>query len=261
MLPPLLSLDRPVVIAHRGGSRLRPENTMAAFEHAVSLGVDAIECDVHLSRDNEVVVIHDDLLDRTTDARGPVSALTARELAHVDAAASFTDLEGRTAFRGTGLGVPRLADVLDRFPDLPVVVEIKGEQTEAARRVVDVIRQTASLHRVIIGGFSERVLNAVRAEEPAIATSASSREARSALRRSWCWLAPRRTGCRLFQLPLRLRGRQILTRRLVQCARRAGMPVQVWVVDEVDEMRMILDWGVTGIITDRPDLALAAVRR
>src|SRR5690606_21650247 len=85
MPSPLLSLDTPVVIAHRGGAGLRPENTMAAFEHAVSLGVDAVECDVHLARDGEVVVIHDDTLDRTTDARGPGPALTAAEPARGEA--------------------------------------------------------------------------------------------------------------------------------------------------------------------------------
>lgn len=261
MPSPLLSLDTPVVIAHRGGAGLRPENTMTAFEHAVSLGVDAVECDVHLARDGEVVVIHDDTLDRTTDARGPVSALTAAELARVDAGASFVDASGGAPWRGAGIGVPRLADLLDRFTDLPVVIELKGEQPEIVAPVLDLIARTGSEHRVVIGGFSHAVLDAVRAGAPGIVTSASSREARAALRRSWCWLAPRRTGCRLFQLPLRLRGRSILTPRLVRCARRAGLPVQVWVVDAPEEMRMLLDWGVTGIITDRPDIAVTVVPR
>ena len=76
MLSRLLSLDEVSAIAHRGGSKIRPENTFAAFDHAVALGADAIECDVHLSRDGEVVVIHDPTLDRTTDATGPVSAMS-----------------------------------------------------------------------------------------------------------------------------------------------------------------------------------------
>lgn len=257
----LLSLDAPVVIAHRGGAKLRPENTMPAFEHAASLGVDGIECDVHISKDGEVVVIHDDTLNRTTDARGPVSALTAAELARVDAAATFTDADGRSSFRGQGVGVPRLVDVLQRFPTMPVVVELKGDRPDVATRVLDVIRRTGSEDRVILGGFSQRVLSAVRAGAPAIVTSASRVEVQSAIRRSWCWLPLRSTGCRLFQVPLRLGRRQVLTRRLVRAARRAGLPVQVWVVDEAAEMQMILDWGVTGIITDRPDVALATVRR
>src|SRR5438874_310131 len=88
-LSDLLSLSRVVVIAHRGGSKLRPENTMAAFDYGFALGADAVECDVHLSRDGEVVVIHDSTLDRTTDSTGPVAGLTADELARVDAGFRF----------------------------------------------------------------------------------------------------------------------------------------------------------------------------
>src|SRR5215510_2479468 len=98
-------------IAHRGGSKLRPENTLAAFDHALSLGVDGLECDVHLSSDGEPVVIHDPTLDRTTDATGPVSAQTAKTLAGVDAGAKFAAGDARP-YCGAGIGVPRLAEVL-----------------------------------------------------------------------------------------------------------------------------------------------------
>ena len=98
MIRRLLSLTEPAVIAHRGGSKLRPENTLAAFDHAASLGVDGLECDVHLSRDGEPVVIHDPTLDRTTDASGPVSALTADELARVDAGYRFGEAEAEVFF-------------------------------------------------------------------------------------------------------------------------------------------------------------------
>ncbi len=85
----LLSFDRVVAIAHRGGSALRPENTILAFDHAVSLGVDGLECDVQLSRDDEVVVIHDPTVQRTTDGTGAVRDFTADELARLDAGAQF----------------------------------------------------------------------------------------------------------------------------------------------------------------------------
>lgn len=259
MLSPLLSLEAPAVVAHRGGSKLRPENTMLAFAHAVSLGVDAIECDVHLSRDGEVVVIHDDTLDRTTDRDGAVSALTASELAATDAAARFS-VDGGYPYRGQGVGVPRLTEVLETFPTIPVIIEIKGVQPAVARRALDVIRAARAESRVIVGGFDDGVLSSVRATAPEIVTSASRVEVQSALRRSWFGLSPRRPGYRLFQIPLRLRGRQILRRPLVRAARRAGIPVQAWIVDSEEDIRMIVEWGVTGIITDRPDVALNVVR-
>ncbi len=161
----LLSLSRPSAIAHRGGAKLRPENTLAAFEHAVSLGVDACECDVHLSADGEVVVIHDATLDRTTNARGSVERMTARELAQVDAAHAF-GADAGFPFRDRGVGVPRLADLLDRFRSVPWIVEVKGGRPEVAARVVALIRDLGAFDRVVIGAFSQDVLNAVRRLAP-----------------------------------------------------------------------------------------------
>jgi glycerophosphoryl diester phosphodiesterase len=249
-----------VAIAHRGGSKLNPENTMAAFAHAVLLGVDAIECDVHLSRDREVVIIHDDTLDRTTNASGPVSALRADELARVDAGFHFGADLGFPR-RSQAISVPRLADALSRWPEMPFVIEIKGDRPEDVDVVLGVIREARAGDRVIVGGFSHRLLGAVRAVAPEVATSASRTEVQSALRRSWFRLRPRRTGFDVFQVPYRLRGRQILTPGFIRAARRASVPVQAWVIDDPTEMRMLLDWGVTGIISDRPDIAVAETRR
>jgi len=259
----LLSLETPVVIAHRGGARLRPENTMTAFEHAVALGVDAVECDVHLSKDGEVVVIHDGTVDRTTDASGAVSAFTAGELARMDAAWSFLDLEGRPSFRQRGIGVPRLDDVLGRCPTTAFVLELKGDDPAIVAPVLEVIRRRGRERDVVLGGFSHAVLSAVRAQAATIPTSASSVEVHAAVRRAWFRLAPRRTGCQLFQMPFHYQGRQVIRRPLARAARRAGLPVHAWVVDDPAEMRTLLAWGVTGLITDRPDLArevIASVR-
>src|SRR5215472_3119853 len=120
----LLARDRVVAIAHRGGSALRPENTLAAFDHALTLGVDGLECDVHLSSDDEIVVIHDDTLTRTTDLTGRVASHTARELARADAGCHFHEAAG-APFRGRGIGVPRLVDLLERTPTTPVTIELK----------------------------------------------------------------------------------------------------------------------------------------
>lgn len=255
VLTRLTSLSTVVAIAHRGGAKLRPENTMPAFEHAVSLGVDALECDVHLSRDGEVVVIHDPTLDRTTNAHGQVAQWRAHDLAQTDAAHQFGP-ESMFPYRGQGIGVPRLDDVLRRWPTMPVVVEIKGERADLAGRVLEVIREHRADDRVIVGGFSQAVLSEVRRIEPRLLTSASSAEVQAALRRSYFFIAPRRTGFTLFQAPVRLAGKTILSRQFVSTARRAGIPVQAWVVDDESEMRRLVDWGVTGLISDRPDTAV-----
>jgi glycerophosphoryl diester phosphodiesterase len=258
MLSRLLSIHDVVVIAHRGGSRLRPENTMAAFDHAASLGVDGLECDVHLSRDGEPVVIHDATLDRTTSDTGPVAERTAEELADVDAGFHFAD-GPRFPYRGAGLGVPRLSDLLARHPGLPLVIEIKGGAPETARRVLEVVRAAGALDRVLVGSFSDGPLAEVRRMAPAVPTSASRLEVQDAVRRSLLRLTPRAPGYAIIQAPYRLRGRKVFGRGFVRAARRAGIPVQAWIVDLEDDMRRLLDWGVTGLISDRPDVALRVV--
>ncbi len=259
MIETLVSLDRLIAVAHRGGSALRPENTIAAFDHACELGVDAAECDVHLSRDEEPIVIHDPTLDRTTDAAGPVQSRTAEELARVDAGFHFGAADGYP-YRGRSLGIPRLRDLLARYPDLPFIVEIKGGSLRAAERTVEVLRASGSFDRVIVGGFNHQVLEKVRTLAPTLFTSASQQEAREALTRSHFRLRPRRPGFRILQMPFRLRGRQMFRRSFVRTVRRAGVPVQAWVVDDPHVMRQLILWGVTGIISDRPDIAVEVVR-
>jgi glycerophosphoryl diester phosphodiesterase len=255
----LLSLVRPVAIAHRGGSALRPENTLAAFDHAVALGIDALECDVRLSADGEPVVIHDATLDRTTDLAGPVDALTAAALARADAGYRF-GADAGFPLRGAGIGVPRLAELLQRTAGVPIIVEIKGDDAGAAHRTLDVIAEARAEDRVVVAGFSHAVLTAVRRRAPDLVTSASRVEVQAALRRAVVWLRPRRPAFRLVQAPLRLRGRRVLTRTFVRVLRRAALPVQAWIVDDAAEMRLILEWGVTGLISDRPDRAVDVVK-
>jgi glycerophosphoryl diester phosphodiesterase len=257
---PLVSLTDLVAIAHRGGSKLRPENTAVAFDHAASLGVDGFECDVHLSRDGEPIVIHDPTLDRTTDAAGPVRALTAAELSRVDAGHHFNPAAG-FPFRGRAGGVPRLVDLLARHHDLPWIVEIKGDRPETAEAVLDVIRDRRATGRVIVGGFNRAVLDTVRRGEPEIVTSASRDEVEVAMARIRAGQPPVPGGYKLFQIPLRLDGQQTLHQPFVEAARRAGIPVQAWIVDEPADIEMLVKWGVTGIISDRPDVAVELVER
>lgn len=256
----LLSLDRVVVIAHRGGSLLRPENTIVAFDHAVSLGVDGLECDVQLSRDGEVVIIHDPTVDRTTGGSGSVSSFTADELARLDAGAKF-GADAGWPYCGQDIGVPTLRTFLKRYEGLPLVVEVKGDDPEVADRALTLIRDARAEDRVIIAGFSEVVMAHVRREVPHIPTSASRPEVRSARIRSFFGLKPRLTGYGVLQVPFRFRGRQVLWRGYVRAARRAEMPVHAWIVDQPEDLQTVIGWGVTGLISDRPDLAVEAARR
>jgi len=251
---------RPLVFGHRGGAGLAPENTFAAFERGIAEGVDGLELDVRLARDGEVVVCHDPTLDRTTDTTGPVSALSSRELAGVDAGYRFMTGDGVWPFRGRGVGVPLLRAVLTRFPSHPLIVEIKGAEVELARRTVAIVRETGAVDRVCIGSFRRAVLDEVRRLEPRLVTGAASDEVRWALYRSWFGLFPRRVPYKALQVPQRREGQHVVTGRFLRGAHRAGVPVQVWVVDQASDIERLLGLGVDGIITDRPDVAVPAVQ-
>lgn len=255
----LLSLDRVAAIAHRGGSTLRPENTLLAFDHAVSLGADGLEFDARCSKDGEVVVIHDPTLQRTTNGTGPVKNFTADELARFDAGAQFGKDRGYP-YRGQGIGIPTLRTMLSRYSQMPAIVEIKGDDTAVADRTLDVIREARAEDRVILAGFSHAVIAHIRRVAPHMPTSGSRREVKSGRLRSMCRMKLRLTGYHMLGVPFRFAGRQILTRAYTQAALRAGIPVYSWVVDRPEDLATIIAWGVTGLISDRPDLAVEAAR-
>jgi glycerophosphoryl diester phosphodiesterase len=202
-----------------------------------------------------VVVIHDATLDRTTDAAGPVGALTAAELAQVDAGHLFDSAAG-FPWRGRGEGVPRLADVLAEHPALPFIIEVKGDDPAVARAAVDVVRRAGALDRVCFGGFSDSTLAAVREAAPGVCSSGATEEIRRALYRSYLWLSPGRVSYQAFQVPETSKGTRVVSRRFVRAARRAGIVTHVWTVNTPEDMRRLKAWGIDGVITDRPEMAL-----
>jgi glycerophosphoryl diester phosphodiesterase len=259
VLHPFFSSPRPLVFAHRGGSALAPENTIAAFENGLALGADGLELDVQLSRDGIVVVHHDAMLERTTNLQGPVSERTAGELSRADAGFFFRD-RGGFPFRGRGIGVPTLADVLLKHREARVIVELKGDRMELARATVETIRAAGAIDRVCLGAFGARILRAARSFEPALATSASGSEVRWALYRSWCRLPASRVRYAGYQIPEWAGRTHVVTPRFIAAAHRARLGVQVWTVDEPADAGRLLEWGVDALITDRPDLIVPLVQ-
>jgi len=237
---------------------LTPENTIAAFDRGLAEGADGLEFDVRLSRDGVPVVIHDATLDRTTDAAGPVAAHTARELAGVDAGHHFQPAQG-FPWRGRGAGVPTLREVLDRYRVCPLIVELKEDRRELVAAAVDEIRRADAGGRVCLGSFHWRAIGMARRMAPEIATSASGPEIRLSIWVSKLGLPVWRPPFDAYQVPEFRHDVTIVTERFVAMARRAGVPVQVWVVDGVDDIRRLLGWGVEGIISDRPDIACREV--
>ena len=234
---------------------LGPENTLAAFDLGMAAGADGLELDVHLSADGIPVVHHDERLERTTDGSGPIASRTAAELARVDAAHHFA-VAGRFAFRGQGIGIPSLREVLNRYRDARIIVEMKVDDPALGHAVLREVRAADAVDRVCAAGYGARAIRAVRNAEPALATSATLGEVRRALRRTWlCWPA-RRVDYRGYQIP-ELAGRiRVVSPRFVRYAHDGNLKVQVWTVDTEPHMRRLLGWGVDALISNRPDLAV-----
>jgi glycerophosphoryl diester phosphodiesterase len=251
-----LNSSRPQVFAHRGGCALGPENTIAAFDLGLAAGADGLELDVHLSSDGVVVVCHDDTLDRTTDGTGRLALRSAAELSRLDAGCRFVDAHGASPFRAQGIGIPMLRDVLRRYRDVPVIVEMKLDSRQMGVAVAEAVRGAGAVDRVCAAGYGARSLAAVRSELPELATSASHPEVRLGLYRSWAGIPVRRAPYDAYQVPELAGFLRVVSPRFVKHAHLAGVKVQVWTVDDEPDMARLLDWGVDGLISNRPDLAV-----
>lgn len=240
------------VIAHRGGAGRAPENTIAALAGAAALGADAVELDVHLSRDGEVVVVHDATVDRTTGSRGRVRDHTASELARLDAAATFTPAGGHGfPFRGRGIGIPRLADVIAAVPDMPLLIEVKV--AEALAPTVQLLERTGTVRRAVIAAADWRAVAPARGG--VLRTGASTRDLTRLL---FSPVPPAALPYDAVCAPERHWGVPLPMHYLVARARRAGVVTHVWTVNDVAAARRYWRMGVAGIITDVPDMMAAA---
>lgn len=225
---------------------------MAAFELAVDAwGVDMIETDAHLTADGKVVLIHDPTVDRTCDGRGRVASMTYREVQALDAGFHFRDPQGNPSFRDRGVSVPTLDQVLEAFPHTRVNVETKS--AEVAGPLVEVIRRHKAAHRVLVAAEVEAWRNDARGYEGPWGAS------RRDIARFWLvnhvrMVARFEPGFDVLQVPESWFGLRVVTPRFVAQAHRLNIAVHVWVVDDERDMRRLIDWGVDGIQTDRPDI-------
>lgn len=251
------------VIAHRGGKHLWPENTHLAFQKAAAMGVDALEMDVHISADGVLVVLHDDTVDRTTNGRGRVATMTLAELQKLDAGYHWSPDGGTTfPYRGQGLTIPTLEDVFRALPELRMVVEIKPSDRAAARLLCELIGQYRMQARVLVASFQEAPLRAFRAHCSEVATSAARLETTRFVLLSKIFLSRTLSpGFQSLQVPPSSSGITIMTPRFVRAAHARNLKVECWTINDPARMQQYINWGVDGIVTDRPDLLLQLLGR
>ncbi|HYB91584.1 MAG TPA: glycerophosphodiester phosphodiesterase [Candidatus Binataceae bacterium] len=231
-------------IAHRGASGKNPENTLSAFRAAIGAGADMCELDAHLTRDGAIVVMHDDAVDRTTDGTGAIASLTLAELKHLDAAAKFPT----GAFRGER--IPTLDEVFAVMAGrCGLNIELKAPGME--RQISAMMRANSALENSIVSSFHWKTLEKIRAVDPEIRIA----------------LLAQKDPAQLLDAAARMKAYSInprfdmVTHGLCASAHERNLKVLAWTVDDPEAMRILIDAGVDGIITNYPDRLAAVLGR
>jgi glycerophosphoryl diester phosphodiesterase len=246
---PLLDMSARPVIAHRGASADAPENTLEAFRLAVEQGCDAFELDVRLTRDGEVVLMHDPTLLRTCAHAGEVATMTLAEIQAADAGAGYVASDGSRPWRGRRVTAPTLRAVLRAFPALPILIELKVPEVQQA--VARVLGEEGALERCVVASFRHRALEHLR--QGPVLLGADRRDVTALVARTRLFLPVAKPRCLLYAVPWRWKERiEVPRRRFISAAARHGRPVHVWTVDDPAVARELWRRGVCGIITNRP---------
>lgn len=235
--------------AHRGASEVAPENTLAAFRQAVRMGTDGIECDIHATKDGVYVVCHDDTIDRTSNGSGRIAEKTYAELCHYDFG-SWKDMQ----FAGEKL--PTLEQMLEVVGGLRIInIEVKDlrdNTREDIEAFYAILTRHGVVDRVLVSSFRLEILKDLKRYYPNLRTAylyvdAADKAAMEAAVDSGCFAIHPSGGN--------------LTPELVDEAHRKGLAVNVWTIDNEEEMRRLAGWGCDGLITNRPEAALRVLGR
>ena len=260
---PFTDIDDVLVIAHRGGRGLWPENTLYAFEEAIRLGVDVLEFDVHCTSDSVMVVIHDATIDRTTDGSGRVEDQTWDQIQKLDAGYRWTNDEGQSyPYRDTGLRIPTFEDVLKTFPDARMNIELKASKEHAREMFLSLIKAHHSPDLTIIASFQSETILYVRENNPQMATAATIGSTFLFWVLNSAYLSfSYSPDAQAFQVPPSIFDLPVVSSSFVQGAHDLNVKVHVWTINDQQEMKRLLETGVDGIMTDYPDRLLSLLGR
>jgi len=261
-----LGVTHPLVVAHQGGDGVWPGDTMYAFEKAVEIGADVLEMDAHITKDGQIVLMHDEAVDRTTDGTGLIEDLTLAEIKQLDAAYKWSNDDGKTfPFRGQGIQVPTLNELFKKFPDTRYLIEIKLTENPIDRPFCNLIREYNMQAKVIVASFHDEAMAIFRETCPEVATSASRTEVRNFVLLGKVFLSgfvvPRYQSIQPPYDPSESLGITIITERFIREAHAKNIKVEPWTVNDPELMKQYIEWGVDGIITDRPDLMVEILNK
>ena len=256
-------LPRPTVIAHQGGDRLWPGNTLFAFQKAAAMGADVIETDLRQSKDGVLIISHDETVDRISNGTGRLLDLTYEQLKKLDAGYNWSPDGGKTfPYRGQGINYISLEDVFRALPEMRFNIDMKQNDPPIDEALCKLIRKYDMQNKVVAASFSHKNTTAFRRLCPEVTTAADVAETRNFVLLNFIglsrWLKPQ---FQAFQVPTSSGGIPIITRRFINAAHARNIRVEVWTIDDPEEMRRLIAMGVDGIMSDRPDLLMEVVGR
>src|SRR5215208_1637755 len=258
-------ISRPLVIAHQGGDGIWPGDTMYAFEKAFEIGADVLEMDAHITKDRQIVLMHDEEVDRTTDGSGRIEDMTLDQLRQLDAAHKWSNDGDQTfPYRDQGIQVPTLEELFQKFPQMRYVIEIKLTENPIDKPLCDLIRKYRMRDKVVIASFHDAAMNNFRKTCPEVATSASRGEVTTFVLLGKVFLSglvvPQYESIQPPYDPSESKNIPIMTRRFIREAHAKNIAVEPWTVNDPELMKKYIEWGVDGIMTDRPDLMMQVLK-
>lgn len=258
----VLQHNRPVVFAHRGGAHLAPENTLQAFEKAVSYGVDGLDLDVRLTKDEEILVFHDASVDRTTDGVGLIADLTVDQIKALNHGYNFEDLDGNHTYREEQVDAITLREVFEKFPDLLLSIDIKDapdtyEGSLIPSKLWRLIEEFDALDRVIVTSFyNEQIERFNLYAQDKVALGSSEGEVRKAVTAYTSQFGHLyNPAADVFQVPAKSGLIPLDSPKFIQFLQGLNVPVHFSDVNDLVTINRLIRLGAKGIVTDRPDIA------
>lgn len=241
---PFLDGEGPIAIAHRGGAKEAPENSIEAFRHATNLGYRYLETDAQLTADGVVIAFHDSTIDRVSTQRGKIGDWRWEDLSSVEIGGSSR--------------LTTVADLLAEFPDTCFNLDAKSDRVLAP--LLSVIERANAFDRVCIGSFSDkRLRRARRMAGERLCTSLGPAAIIHLIARSR-GLGSSVSSGQAVQVPVSFRGLPVITPRLVEQSHREGLVVHAWTIDDPEQMHRLLELEVDGIMTDAPTVLRDVMR-
>jgi len=261
-----LEYEHPIILAHRGGSLIAPENSMAAFKKAAELGVHGFEIDIRLTKDEEIIVFHDEFADRTTDATGRVADMTLPQLKSVDLGFHFVNEQQEYEYRGKGETVITLRELFEEFPQMLINIDMKDspdtyEGSLIPSKLWRLIEELGAQNRVVVTSFHDEQIDRFNLyAQNSVALGAGENEVRKAYTAYTSQFGhlyhPRAD---VVQIPVKSGVFPLDGEGFINFLTNLNVPVHYWTINDTETMNRLLQSGAKGIVTDRPDLAVAII--